>query len=86
MASEAQIDTNARRRCAQCRRQNATRIVREDRQPTSESYKIEHTRDSVFNRLELLVADLDLDDDYDSEYECSVGSRESIILRARLDA
>ena len=40
----------------------------------------------MFNKLERIVADPDLDDEYDSEYERSVGSRESIDLRARIDA
>ena len=40
----------------------------------------------MFNRLEWTVADLNLDDEYDSEYERSAGSRESPDLRARLDA
>ena len=46
----------------------------------------EHTRDSVFNRLERTKADPNLDDGYDSEYECSAGSKEKVNLRARLNA
>ena len=58
----------------------------ENRKPTPKSHKTWHTRDSVFNRLERLVADPNLDDDYDSEYERSAGSKESTDLGAWLDA
>ena len=58
----------------------------EDCEPTLKSHNTEHTRDSFFNRLEQPVANLNLEDDYDSEYERSAGSRESVDLRARLDA
>ena len=40
----------------------------------------------MFSRLKQTVANLNLDDEYDSEYECSAGSRENADLRARLDA
>ena len=84
--NEAWTDSNACRRCARCRRQNTARIVHKNRKPTPKSHKIEHTRDLVFNRLERPVVDSNLDDDYDSEYEGSAGSRESADLRGRLDA
>ena len=45
-----------------------------------------HTWDSVFNRLERIIADPNLDDEYDSDYERSASSRESPDLRAWLDA
>ena len=59
--------------------------MRENHEPTSESHKTEHTKDSVFNKLEQSMDDPNLDDDYDSEYKCLVGSRENINLHARLD-
>ena len=40
----------------------------------------------MFNRLERVRDDLNLDDGYDSENERLVGSRESANLRARLNA
>ena len=39
----------------------------------------------MFNRLERTVADPNLDDEYDSEYEHSADSKESANLHARLD-
>ena len=60
--------------------------MRENLEPTSESYKTEHTKDSVFNRLDQPVDDPNLDDNYEFEHERSVGSRESADLHARLDA
>ena len=83
--SEARTNTDACRRHTQRRRHNATRGRLKNRETTSKSHGIEHTRDSVFNRLERTVADPNLDDEYDFEYERSAGSRESIDLHARLD-
>ena len=57
----------------------------ENHEPTPESHKTKHTKDSVFNRLEQPMDDPNLDDDYNSECKCLVGSKESIDLRARLD-
>ena len=85
-ASEARIDTSVRWRRGRYRHQNTARVVRENCEPTLESYKTEHTRDSVFNRLKRPVADPNLDDNYDSEYERLAGSRESANLCAQPDA
>ena len=70
----------------QLRRQNVAWVLRENREPTLESHKTEHTRDSIFNRLERPAAYPNLDNDYDSEYESSTGSRENTDLCAQLDA
>ena len=43
-------------------------------------------RDFVLSRLEQSVTDSNLDDDYDSEYRRSAGSRDCADLRAWLDA
>ena len=43
-------------------------------------------RDSIFNRLERTRTDPNLEDGYDSKYERSAGSRESIDLATRLNA
>ena len=45
-----------------------------------------HTKDSVFDRLERIRVDPNLDDGYNFENERSAGSRESADLRARLNA
>ena len=45
-----------------------------------------HTRDSVFDRLERIRVDPNLDDGYNPENQLSAGSRESVDLRARLNA
>ena len=84
--SEARTNTDVCQRCARYRSQNVARVVWEDLEPTLESHRTEHTRDSVFNRLERPVADPNFDNDYDSKYERSTGSRDSTDLRARLDA
>ena len=76
-AGGAQVDTDARRRCARRRR----RTRHENRGDASGQ-----TRDSVFNRLERVMDDPNLDDGYDSENEHSAGSRENTDLRARLNA
>ena len=55
-ASEARTDTISHQRCARRRRQNAALIVCENREPTPESHKIEHTRDSIFNKLKRPMA------------------------------
>ena len=60
--------------------------MHEDHEPTPESRNTEHTRESVFNRLERPVADLNLDDNYDSEYEHLASSRGSADLCPRLNA
>ena len=60
--------------------------MHKNQEVTTVSRKTEHTRDSVFNKLEQTIADLNLDDEYDSDYELSAGSRESPDLRAQLDA
>ena len=52
---------------------------------TTVSRETEHTQDSVSNRLEQTITDLNLDDEYDSDYERSAGSRESPDLHAQLD-
>ena len=57
-----------------------------NQETTPKPFGTEHTRDSVFNRLERTVIDPNLDDEYDSEHEHSAGSRESADLHARLDA
>ena len=84
--SEARTDTSMHQMRAWRRCQNVTQIVHGDHEPTLESRQIEHTRDSIFNRLERLVANPNLDDDYDFEYEHSAGSRGSADLRGRLNA
>ena len=85
-ASEARIDTSQRLRHARPKCQNVARAAHEDCKPTPEPRQTERTRDSVFNRLERPVANPNLADDYDSEFERSVGSRGSVDLCARLNA
>ena len=85
IANKAQTETYARRRRAQCRHHNATQETYENRETTPESHKTERTKDSIFIRLKQKVGDPNLDDKYDSKYECSAGSKETADLRARLD-
>ena len=77
-----QADTDVRRRCT--RRRLRTR--HEDQGDTPDLRASEHARNSVFSRLEQVRVDPNLDDKYDSEKECSTGSRESTDLRAWLNA
>ena len=85
MVSKARTDTSVRRRCTQRKHHNTARGTHKNRGTTPKSHGPKHTRDSVFNRLELTVVDPNLDDEYDSEHERSAGSRENADLRARLD-
>ena len=66
------------------RRRRRTR--HENRRDAPDSHVSEHIRDSVFNRLERVRVDPNLDDGYDSENERLATSRESTDLRARLNA
>ena len=65
--------------------QRRRRTRHEDRGDAPDSRASEHTRNSVFSRLERVKVDPNLDDGYDSENERSAGSRESTDLRARLN-
>ena len=85
-ASEARTETNVRRRRVWCRRCNTMLEMHENWEVTIVSRGIEHTWDSMFNRLKRTIADPNLDDKYDSDYERLVGSRESPDLRSQLDA
>ena len=85
-ASETRTDTDAHRRRAWCRRCNTRQGRPKNRETTPESHGTKKTRDSVFNRLERTMADPNLDDEYDSEYEHPAGSRERADQCARLDA
>ena len=86
MVNEARTNTNVRRRRTRRRRHNATRGRYENQETTPKSHGTERTRDLVFNRLERMVINANLDDEYDSEYECLAGFRESADPRAWLDA
>ena len=81
-ADEARADTDMRRRRARRRRRtrsNSQINVSGARTP-------EHTRDSIFDRLERIRVDLNLDNEYNTEDERSAASRGSSDLRARLNA
>ena len=80
--SDAQADTNTRWRHTRHRR--GTRQW--NRGDASSLHVFEHTRDSVFNRIERVRDDPNLDDGYNSENERSTGSRDNTDLRARLNA
>ena len=84
--SEARTDTDASQRRVQRRRRNTKKGRPKNRETAPESHGTEQTRDSVFNRLKRIMADSNLNDEYESEYECSAGSRESTDRGARLDA
>ena len=80
-AGEAQADTDKRQRRARSRRQTRHK----NRGNAPELHEPEHTRDSVFNRLEQTRTNPNLYVGYDSEYERSASSRESANLRAQLN-
>ena len=83
MAIKAQTKTNKRQRRARHGHRNVTQLAHKDRELTPESRTSKHTWDSVFNWLERPAVDPNFDDDYDSEFENSTGSRGNADLRAR---
>ena len=78
--------TNADTRRKHAWRSKTMRGMHKNRETAIESHRTEHTRDSIFNRLERTIVDPNLDEEYDSDYKGSTGSGESPDLQSRLNA
>ena len=73
IASEARTNVDTHRKRAW--RSKTMRCIHENRETAIESHQTEHTRDSVFNRLERTIVDSNLDEEYDLDYKGSAGSK-----------